>query len=175
MLFLLVDLLPTFGAPFFRYTGSDPSLAVWNFGWPLAELIYDRRSGFHIAPFMSLVLCLEVIGLFSVGYLSRTARKEVVEAKLLGASKLPDVPTEVFNAMITTLRDEGWKKVQEYKGFDAWINHGMLVLQKGEKVLRFEWDNSTEGRVEGQKVEVDEMCHRFALQRLGERRAGNID
>jgi hypothetical protein len=45
-----VDLLPRRGAPDFRYTGSDPAFPVWKFGWPLAEFIYDSRSGLHVGP-----------------------------------------------------------------------------------------------------------------------------
>jgi hypothetical protein len=45
--FVLVDFMPSFGPPFFRYTGSNPCKHVWNFGWPFAFIIYDHESGFH--------------------------------------------------------------------------------------------------------------------------------
>jgi hypothetical protein len=52
---LLLDVLPRFGPPEFRYTGSDPTVPVWNLGWPLALTIYDARSGLHVGPDVYLV------------------------------------------------------------------------------------------------------------------------
>ncbi len=55
---LAMNLLPWHGSPDFRYTGSDPGFAVWNFGWPLAQFIYDSRTGLHNGPLVleSIVL-----------------------------------------------------------------------------------------------------------------------
>jgi len=47
---LVADLFPWRGPPDFRYTGSDPTISVWNLGWPLATAIYDSRNGFHVGP-----------------------------------------------------------------------------------------------------------------------------
>lgn len=52
---LAIDLLPRYGPPEFRYTGSDPTTMVWNLGWPLALAIYDPRSGLHMGPCVYLV------------------------------------------------------------------------------------------------------------------------
>ena len=49
--------------PHFRYTGVDPSVHVWNLGWPLATMIWDHRSGLHVGPFAYLL----IPGLFVVG------------------------------------------------------------------------------------------------------------
>jgi hypothetical protein len=58
---LAMDLLPRHGPPDFRYTGSDPAVAVWNLGWPLAEFIYDPRTGLHIGPTAVPLLVLQVV------------------------------------------------------------------------------------------------------------------
>ena len=47
---LVFDFLPRHGPPAFRYTGSDPAVAVWNLGWPSTWFIYDPRHGFQIGP-----------------------------------------------------------------------------------------------------------------------------
>jgi|GEM_PF-3146864 len=52
----MIDFLPHFGAPHFRYTGSDPALPVWNIGWPLALFVFDPRNGFHVGPIAVPVL-----------------------------------------------------------------------------------------------------------------------
>jgi hypothetical protein len=59
--FVVVDLFPWHGPPFFRYTGSDPTYAVWNLGWPLALSIYDPRSGVHIGPFFYFAVPFQAV------------------------------------------------------------------------------------------------------------------
>ncbi|WP_294223555.1 hypothetical protein, partial [Prosthecobacter sp.] len=44
---LVFDFLPSFGPPFFRYTGSDPKHLVWNLGWPIPWIIYDSVNPPH--------------------------------------------------------------------------------------------------------------------------------
>lgn len=61
---LFVNLFPAYGPPNFRYTGSDPSVHVWNLGWPLATAIYDPRSGFHYAPEAFFLVAYEIMVLF---------------------------------------------------------------------------------------------------------------
>ena len=69
---LVMDLLPRHGPPDFRYTGSDPAFAVWNIGWPLAQFIYDSRTGLHTGPtavpLMVLQTVVLAVGMF-VGWL----------------------------------------------------------------------------------------------------------
>ena len=57
---LVIDFLPSYGTPHFRYTGSDPQISVWNLGWPLAEFIYDSRSGLHWAPTAGPLLAAQI-------------------------------------------------------------------------------------------------------------------
>ncbi len=59
----VIDLFPRYGPPDFRYTGSDPAFVVWNFGWPVALLIYDSRNGLHVGPMALPVAVLEGIPL----------------------------------------------------------------------------------------------------------------
>ena len=57
----LADFVPRYGAPEFRYTGSDPAHHVWNLGWPVTLTIYDSRSGIHIGPFLYAVVPFQVV------------------------------------------------------------------------------------------------------------------
>jgi hypothetical protein len=52
----VLDVLPRHGPPEFRYTGCDPSVPVWNLGWPIAEFIYDPRFGLQVGPCAFLVI-----------------------------------------------------------------------------------------------------------------------
>jgi len=58
---LLIDFLPRHASPDFRYTGSDPAVAVWNLGWPLALFIYDPKHGFQVGPFAYLMLPFQFV------------------------------------------------------------------------------------------------------------------
>ncbi|MFO1485095.1 MAG: hypothetical protein U1F71_17175 [Verrucomicrobiaceae bacterium] len=42
--FIVIDFWPTYGTPFFRYTGSNPDESVWNLGFPIAWFIYDDNT-----------------------------------------------------------------------------------------------------------------------------------
>ena len=58
---LAVDFLPRHAAPDFRYTGSDPTIPVWNLGWPLALFIHDPNHGFQVGPFAYLMLPFQFV------------------------------------------------------------------------------------------------------------------
>jgi hypothetical protein len=58
---LIIDFYPIYGRPHFRYTGSDPSKAVWNIGWPLATMIFDDSSDIHVGPFAYVLFPMELI------------------------------------------------------------------------------------------------------------------
>lgn len=57
---LVFDFLPRHGPPDFRYTGSDPAVAVWNLGCPLTWFIYNPRHGFQIGPGAHFVVLFQV-------------------------------------------------------------------------------------------------------------------
>ena len=78
--------------------------------------------------------------------------------------KISDIPTETFNRIIDDLRSQGWKKIEEYDGFDAWIDYGKVVLRKSGEHLVFEWDNWEEGRVEGADATIAEIARAYGLK-----------
>lgn len=78
--------------------------------------------------------------------------------------QIANIPTDTFSRMVKTLLADGWKKTEEYDNVDAWIDYGMVVLQKDEMRLRFEWDNWMEGIVEGQQDILEKIRDRFNLQ-----------
>jgi hypothetical protein len=64
---VLIDLLPNFGPLNFRYTGANPAVHVWNFGWPLASFLYDPETGLHVGP---IVVFVVIVQLFVLGVLT---------------------------------------------------------------------------------------------------------
>lgn len=62
LLLVVMCLFPRHGPPDFRYTGSDPAIDVWNFGWPTATMIWDSRSGLHFASISPSFLLLAMYG-----------------------------------------------------------------------------------------------------------------
>ena len=78
--------------------------------------------------------------------------------RILRLATIKDIPTEQFNALIVRLQSRGWRKASEYAGFDAWIDYGRIHLKKGAKKLTLEWDNWTEGSIEGPREIVEAIA-----------------
>ena len=76
---------------------------------------------------------------------------------LLRLATIKDIPTDAFETAVRQLQEAGWRKVREYDGFDAWIDYGRVVLRRGRSTLKCEWDNYTEGSIEGPRRIVEEL------------------
>jgi len=83
--------------------------------------------------------------------------------KLLGLATIKDIPTEQFGQIAEELLALGWKKVYVYDGFDAWIDYGKVTLRKGMCKLTLEWDNWTEGSIEGPRKIVEALGYKRNL------------
>lgn len=95
--------------------------------------------------------------------------------KTLGLSTIKDIPTEQFNALLKSLIDTGWKKTYVYDGFDAWIDYGQIKLKKNGIKLNLEWDNWTEGSVEGPSSFIKELAASHGLYVTDEWRWSEYD
>ena len=78
--------------------------------------------------------------------------------RVLGLATIKDIPTDEFNALARQLIASGWKKTFEYGGFDAWIDYGRIKLRKDGIKLNLEWDNWTEGSVEGPRSIIETIA-----------------
>ena len=78
--------------------------------------------------------------------------------RILGLATIKDIPTDQFNALAEQLIASGWKKTYEYAGFDAWIDYGRIKLRKDGSKLNLEWDNWTEGSVEGPRSIIEAIA-----------------
>jgi len=95
--------------------------------------------------------------------------------RLLGLATIKDIPTETFNDIIKTLLNDDWKKTYEYKGFDAWIDYGKVKLKKNGSKLVFEWDNWTEGSIEGQPAVLEAIADECDFEVINEWRWSEYD
>jgi hypothetical protein len=95
--------------------------------------------------------------------------------RLLGLATIKDIPTERFRAVLDGLTGDGWRKVGEYDGFDAWIDYGRINLRKEAVRLTLEWDNSTEGSIEGPRSVVERIGQDFGLSVTHEWRWSEYD
>lgn len=98
-----------------------------------------------------------------------------VRFRLLGLATIKDIPTEQFNEIIRSLVKRGWIPGSEYAGHDAWIDYGRVKLRKGRFRLKFEWDNWTEGSVEGHPEVLHEIASRHKLEVTNEWRWSEYD
>ena len=78
--------------------------------------------------------------------------------------KIEYIPTATFNLISDELVAEGWKAVEEYDGFDAWIDYGHLILKNRDASVRMEWDNWMEGSIEGADDLLGGMRTRHGLK-----------
>lgn len=79
---LLIDFWPRHGRPFFRYTGSDPERGVWNFGWPIAWVIYDPKYGIQgeLWPLLIALLAMQ-FGVLAAALIMLTVWRRRNEAR----------------------------------------------------------------------------------------------
>lgn len=95
--------------------------------------------------------------------------------KALRLATIKDIPTDQFNALIDRFRSEGWRKKYEYKGFDAWIDYGCVKLRRDSIVIKFEWDNWTEGSVEGPQEVIGDLAREIGFEITPEWRWSEYD
>ena len=95
--------------------------------------------------------------------------------KALGLATIKDIPTEQFNALLKSLISAGWQKTYAYDGFDAWIDYGQVKLKKDGARLNCEWDNWTEGSIEGPASLIREISERYNLTVTDEWRWSEYD
>ncbi len=79
--------------------------------------------------------------------------------KVHGHATIKDIPTDQFNSLIESLISSGWKKTYVYDGFDAWIDYGKVKLKNNDCRLTFEWDNWSEGSIEGPAEEIEKLAN----------------
>lgn len=84
--------------------------------------------------------------------------------RILGLATIKDIPTARFNSVTEQLIAEGWRKTYEYAGVDAWIDYGKITLQKDRVRLTLEWDNWTEGSIEGTASVIERIGTDFDLR-----------
>ena len=76
---------------------------------------------------------------------------------------ISDIPIGRFEEIRAQLESDGWVKYYEYEGFDAWIDYGCLKLKHGSTRLKMEWDNWTEGSLEGHRDLIEQLGRQFGL------------
>lgn len=94
-------------------------------------------------------------------HLLRTYAK--LRFKLLGLATITDIPTDQFNCLLESLLRSCWRKTGGYGGFDAWIDYGRVRLKKDGVKLKCEWDNWTEGSIEGPKSVIQSIAEHHGL------------
>ena len=98
-----------------------------------------------------------------------------IRFRLLGLATIKDIPTDQFNQIIKSLVQDGWTVESEYSGHDAWIDYGRVKLRRGSQRLEFEWDNWTEGSIEGKPELLGGIASRNGLQVIDECRWSEYD
>ncbi|BCM89897.1 hypothetical protein IAD21_01747 [Abditibacteriota bacterium] len=70
--------------------------------------------------------------------------------------KIEDIPTEQFQRIMKTLVSNGWQCIYEFDGVIAWVDYGEVHLKNGNNLVKFVWDNWTEGEITADR-EIEEV------------------
>lgn len=84
-----------------------------------------------------------------------------LQFRLRGLATIKDIPTGELKRIWECLIEEGWQQSQMYDGFDAWIDYGSFQLRKDRHRLKFEWDNWTEGSIEGKRSTIEALAAKY--------------
>ncbi len=95
--------------------------------------------------------------------------------RILRLATIKDIPTERFNQLVRHLIASGWRKRSEYSGHDAWIDYGRIRLRRGRTRLTLEWDNWTEGSIEGPRRVIAAIAEKNDLPVTDEWRWSEYD
>ena len=95
--------------------------------------------------------------------------------RILGLATIKNIPTARFNSVMEQLVSGGWRKTYEYAGIDAWVDYGKVRLQKDRVRLTLEWDNWTEGSIEGPTSIIEGIASDFDLRVTHEWRWAEYD
>jgi hypothetical protein len=118
----------------------------------------DHFPARHMAMGRSFIVGSSMIKL--IGVLLRILSK--LRFRMLGLATIKDIPTERFRDLMRELNSNGWRCKYQYEGFDAWIDYGSVKLKKGG-ITHFEWDNWTEGSVEGPRGVIEQLGKEYAF------------
>lgn len=81
----------------------------------------------------------------------------------LGLATITSLPSAELRRIIDGLVAEGWVVTDEYDGMDAWIDYGRIALARAEETILCEWDNWTEGSLEGKRATIEALGARYRL------------
>ena len=95
--------------------------------------------------------------------------------QVLRLATVKDIPTEQFNSLVEALIQQGWSKSYVYDGIDAWIDYGKIKLKRKGVKLTLEWDNWTEGSLEGPRAVVEKIAKEFGFEAINEWRWSEYD
>ena len=98
-----------------------------------------------------------------------------IKFKILGLATIKDIPTDQFNELIESMISSGWKKTYVYDEFDVWVDYGKVKLKNNGCRLTFEWDNWTEGSIEGPVKIIEELASKYKLKVTNEWRWAEYD
>jgi len=74
------------------------------------------------------------------------------------------IKTDLWHTIIEDLQTDGWKITQQYEGMDAGIDYNAYTLKKEDAIIKFEWDNWSEGEIICRPEESLALALKYSLQ-----------
>ncbi|WP_276498354.1 hypothetical protein [Pontibacter litorisediminis] len=80
-----------------------------------------------------------------------------------------NIEMNLWNTIIKFLREENWKVLYKYDGFDAGIDFDFLILEKNNEEILFGWDNWFEGEIKCEEARLKYIEQHLTISfKLGE-------
>jgi hypothetical protein len=79
--------------------------------------------------------------------------------------KVIQIKTNLGNRMLEDCLSGGWKKTSEYSSlmFDKGIDYDAYTIEKGHKLLEFEWTNWEEWEISGSEEAIDWLIKQYQM------------
>jgi hypothetical protein len=76
-----------------------------------------------------------------------------------------DIKTEVWNNIISELKNNGWDTIFKYEGFDVGIDRDAVTLKNNKnQTIEFTWDNWSEGVITSEEEILKELENKFDIK-----------
>ena len=78
-----------------------------------------------------------------------------------------DIPSARFNILIEELNRDGWRGTKKVSLLNDWVDYGKVRMWKGFSKITLEWDNWTEGSIEGKRKIIEKIADKYEFQVSG--------
>ncbi len=77
---------------------------------------------------------------------------------------ISEVSIDALRTILSDYQKDNWRKVEDWWGVAGSVEYGVIKLQKENVTLKFDYDNWTEGNIQGPDALVQEIKAKYLLK-----------